>query len=62
MDKNFDDETELWWGCDYYSDRIKELSLTVDTFENADPITTPILQYLNALKGKILQVIPLFPY
>lgn len=22
MDKNFDDETELWWTNDYYSDRI----------------------------------------
>ncbi|CAD8154002.1 unnamed protein product [Paramecium pentaurelia] len=61
MDKNFDDETELWWGGDYYSDRIKELSLSVDTSENTDPITTPILQYLNTLKSKILQVIPILP-
>lgn len=54
MDKNFDDEIELWWGGDYYSDRIKELSLTADTSENTDPITTPILLYLNALKSKII--------
>ncbi|CAD8072564.1 unnamed protein product [Paramecium sonneborni] len=61
MDKNFDDETELWWGNDYYYDRIRVLALTADTSENIDPITTPILQYLNALKARILQVIPLLP-
>ncbi|CAD8174018.1 unnamed protein product [Paramecium pentaurelia] len=61
MDKNFDDETELWWANDYYSDRIQALSLSPDTSENTDPITTPILQYLNALKCRILKVIPLLP-
>ncbi|CAD8174121.1 unnamed protein product [Paramecium octaurelia] len=61
MDKNFDDENELWWANDYYSDRIKALSLSPDTSENTDPITAPILQYLNALKSKILKVIPLLP-
>ncbi|CAK79712.1 unnamed protein product (macronuclear) [Paramecium tetraurelia] len=61
MDKNFDDENELWWTNDYYSDRIKALSLSPDTSENTDPITSPILQYLNALKSKIVKVIPLLP-
>ncbi|CAD8066149.1 unnamed protein product [Paramecium sonneborni] len=61
MDKNFDDDTELWWGNDYYCDRIKALALTADTSENIDPITNPILQYLNALKARIIQVIPLLP-
>lgn len=43
MDKNFDDETELWWTTDYYNDRIAALSLSNDTTENTDHITTPIL-------------------
>jgi hypothetical protein len=25
MDKNFNDEEELWWGGDYYYDRISKL-------------------------------------
>lgn len=27
MDKNFDEETELWWGNGYYEDRISVLSV-----------------------------------
>ncbi|CAK64225.1 unnamed protein product (macronuclear) [Paramecium tetraurelia] len=61
MDKNFDDESELWWGGDYFGDRMKQLSLIADTSENTDSITAPILQYLDALKCRILQVIPILP-
>ncbi|CAD8160907.1 unnamed protein product [Paramecium octaurelia] len=59
MDKNFDDEIELWWGNNYFSDRIQHLALTAtDCSDNTDPITNPIIQYINALRNKILQVIP----
>ncbi|CAD8164547.1 unnamed protein product [Paramecium pentaurelia] len=60
MDKNFDDEIELWWGNNYFSDRIQHLALTAtDCSDNTDIITTPIIQYINALKNKILQVMPI---
>ncbi|CAD8075574.1 unnamed protein product [Paramecium sonneborni] len=59
MDKNFDDEIELWWGDNYFSDRIQILALTdIDCSDNTDNITAPIIQYINALKNKIIQVIP----
>ena len=44
MDKNFDDEIELWWGDNYFSDRIKFLALTAtDCSDNTDNITVPII-------------------
>ncbi|CAD8176695.1 unnamed protein product [Paramecium octaurelia] len=59
MDKNFDDEVELWWGNNYFSDRIQLLALTAtDCEDNADNITFPILQYIKALKNKIIYVMP----
>jgi hypothetical protein len=27
MDKNFDDETEVWWGNGYFDERINQLAL-----------------------------------
>ena len=59
MDKNFDDDRELWWGNEYYYDRIKALSITVDISENKDPITSRIIVYFNALKRNVLIVIDL---
>lgn len=43
MDKNFDDETELWWGNDYFLERIQFLALNVECSESTDNITMPIL-------------------
>ncbi|CAD8087940.1 unnamed protein product [Paramecium sonneborni] len=60
MDKNFDDEIELWWGDNYFSDRIQILAVNIPvSSNNTDNITNPIIQYINALKNKILQVIPI---
>ncbi|CAD8167033.1 unnamed protein product [Paramecium pentaurelia] len=60
MDKNFDDEVELWWGNNYFSDRIQLLVLnfTDCCLDNTDNITYPIIQYINALKNKIIHVMP----
>ncbi|CAK79507.1 unnamed protein product (macronuclear) [Paramecium tetraurelia] len=59
MDKNFDDEVELWWGNDYFSDRIQLLALScTDCEDNADNITFPIIKYIKALKNKIIYVMP----
>ncbi|CAD8080656.1 unnamed protein product [Paramecium primaurelia] len=58
MDKNFDQEQELWWGDGYYEVRIFTLNVYKDTSQSNDKIIQPILQYVNALKIKIAQTIP----
>ncbi|CAD8101268.1 unnamed protein product [Paramecium sonneborni] len=59
MDKNFDQDQELWWGDDYFLHRIAILSISQDTSQQNDKIVQPILQYINSLKNKITQAIPL---
>ncbi|CAD8083948.1 unnamed protein product [Paramecium primaurelia] len=59
MDKNFDQDSELWWGDGYYDDRISVLSVSQDTSQQNDKIVQPIQQYLNALKNTIVQSIPI---
>ncbi|CAD8110987.1 unnamed protein product [Paramecium sonneborni] len=59
MDKNFDEEQELWWGKDYFSDRIHILGgITEDKIQN-DQIVQPIVQYLQALINKVTQSLPI---
>ncbi|CAK86624.1 unnamed protein product (macronuclear) [Paramecium tetraurelia] len=59
MDKNFDVEQELWWGNDYFKDRIQSLGANGEEKIQNDQIVQPIVQYLQALKNKVTQSMPI---
>ncbi|CAD8099583.1 unnamed protein product [Paramecium sonneborni] len=59
MDKNFDEEQELWWGNDYFKNRIQNLGGIVEDRIQNDQIVQPIVQYLQALINKVTQSLPI---
>lgn len=57
MDKNFDEETELWWTFEYYQRRFEKLPVVaVDNFKQ---IIQPIIYYLESLKVLICKSLPI---
>lgn len=53
MDRNFDEETEVWWSAEYFKDRIKQ-DLKCEDFKNENPIVKPILEVVWSIKQIIL--------